>query len=188
MDTPATQQWFLRKQEDGNIFGPLSFTQLLQWASSAQVAPNDSVSNDALNWMKAPMVPGLEMDWIVEITSEQYYGPTTLGSINEFTRLEEIDDDTFVINARNGKRQPLGSIAALLQEAAAKTAQLEGTPTTEAIAEGPAASGISIGLEDRIRELEQALREERRSVAEAEDRYRELELRYSELLGSRSVL
>ena len=45
---------------------------------------------------------------------------------------------------------------------------------------GPAASGISVRLEDRIRELERALREQRRALAEAEERYRFLESKLKE--------
>jgi hypothetical protein len=80
-------QWFLRKHEDGSTFGPLSVRQLAQWASSARVAPNDSVSSDQVSWIKAPMLPELAMDWIVEVTSERSYGPTTLGAVGEFLRL-----------------------------------------------------------------------------------------------------
>ncbi len=59
MDSATAHQWFLRKHEDGTVFGPLSFTQLSHWASSAQVAPNDAVSSDQLTWIKAPMLPEL---------------------------------------------------------------------------------------------------------------------------------
>jgi hypothetical protein len=62
-------------------FGPLNFDQLTRWASTAQIAPHDALSNDQQTWMKAPMLPQLGMDWLVEVTSEHYYGPTTLGAI-----------------------------------------------------------------------------------------------------------
>src|SRR5918998_795717 len=115
MDTPAAHQWFLRKHEDGSIFGPLAFDQLARWASSAQVAPHDSISTDQTNWMKAPMLPELGMDWIVEVTSQRLYGPTTLGAIREFLRLGEIDEETFVINACDGTRQQIRDLAPLLE-------------------------------------------------------------------------
>jgi hypothetical protein len=60
----------------GSIFGPISFDQLSGWASAAQVAPRDVVSTDQQTWLKAPMVPQLAMDWLVEVTSEHYYGPS----------------------------------------------------------------------------------------------------------------
>jgi phage shock protein A len=50
----------------------------------------------------------------------------------------------------------------------------------------PAAAGISMRLQERIRDLEQSLREERRSLAEAEQRYQELEQKYRELLQQSS--
>lgn len=183
MDSPAGHQWFLRKHADGSIFGPVDFEQLTRWASSAQVAPNDSVSSDGESWMKAPMLPELAMDWIAEVTSERYYGPTTLGAIAEFLRLGEIDDDTFVINSCDGSRQQIRDIAPLL--AVHQPIKPDPRDETKTNTAAPATSGMSIAVPDRIRELEEALREERRALAAAEARYRELEARHSELLKTR---
>src|SRR5947199_3772938 len=46
MDEVASQSWFLRKHADGSLFGPISFDQLADWASVAQVAPQHLVSAD----------------------------------------------------------------------------------------------------------------------------------------------
>lgn len=175
MENATGQSWFLRKYEDGTIFGPLTFEQLAQWAMSAQVAPHDSVSIDQSNWMKAPMLPELGMDWIVEVTSERLYGPTTLGAIRDFLRLGEIDENTSVINACDATRYQVRDLAEHL-------AALPPEPA-EQVTAGPASTGIAVGVEDRIRELEQALREERRAVEESEARYRELEEKYNNLLN-----
>lgn len=178
MDAAPGQQWFLRKHADGNIFGPMPFEQLTRWASAAQVAPHDSVSTDQITWTKAPMLAGLGMDWLVEVTSERYYGPTTLGSIHEFMRLGEINEETLVINSCDGTRRRIAEIAAELEP---HRVHAESWAATEAGAIGPAASGMSINVQDRIRDLEQSLREERRALAEAEERYRALEAKYHEL-------
>ncbi len=172
MENAAAQSWFLRKHEDGTIFGPFGFDQLARWAMSAQVAPHDSVSTDQTVWMKAPMLPELGMDWIVEVTSERLYGPTTLGAIREFLRLGEIDENTTVINACDAVRYAVREISEQLSA-------LPIEPGEEPSA-GPASSGMSIALEERIRELEQALREERRAYAELETHYRALEARLNE--------
>ena len=175
MEAPSAHEWFLRKQEDGSIFGPLTFEQLARWASSAQIAPHDSVSPDQANWMKAPMLPELGMDWIVEVTSERLYGPTTLGAIREFMRLGEITEDNSVINSCDATRQQIRDLASLLAaQAAEEQAQLEGEMA-------PTASGMAIAAHERIRELEEALREERRALAEAQERYRELEAKHRAL-------
>jgi hypothetical protein len=177
MESAETREWFLRKHEDGNVFGPLPFAQLVRWASSAQVAPHDDVSSDEATWVKAPMLPELGMDWLVEVTTERFYGPTTLGAIQEFVRLGEINTETFVINSCDGVRQKIEDLALVLP---GEEAQIdEGPAETDAL--GPAAAGMSINVEDRIRDLEQALREERRALQEAEARYRTLELKYEEL-------
>jgi hypothetical protein len=177
MDQPSNRHWFLRKFEDGSVFGPLSFTQLSRWASTAQIAPHDSVSTDQLSWLKAPMMPQLGMDWLVEVTSERYYGPTTLGAIQEFIRLGEIDAETFLINACDGTRRKIQEMPALLESAANMP-----EPESAQVSEAPTASGMSINVQDRIRDLEQALREERRALHDAEERYRDLERKYNELV------
>jgi hypothetical protein len=183
-ESPTTQRWFLRKHEDGTLFGPLSFDQLARWASTAQVAPHDTVSVDQRSWIKAPMVPELGMDWLVEITSERYYGPTTLGAIQEFIRLGEIAGETFVINSCDGTRRQIQELSALLQLVHRETAaSIEETDST--ISNEPAASGISIDMPERIHDLEQSLLEERRALEEMERRYAELERRYQELLRER---
>jgi hypothetical protein len=181
MDSPADHQWFLRKHDDGSIFGPLTFDQLARWASSAQIAPHDSVSTDQASWMKAPMVPELGMDWLVEITSERLYGPTTLGAIREFMRLGEITEENFLINACDATRQQVRDIMPLL----------EGLPIEEpaqtddtAASIGRSAAGMAGDVHDRIRELEDALREERRAYAELEQHYRDLEQRYNDLVNA----
>jgi len=185
METPAAHGWFLRKHEDGSIFGPLSFEQLARWASSAQIAPHDSISTDQATWMKAPMLPELAMDWIVEVTSERLYGPTTLGAIREFIRLGEIDDDSVVINACDGTRQQIRDIAPLLAAPATLDAATELDDRLSATA--PGSAGMSIAVQDRIRELEEALREERRAVAAADERYRELDAKFRALSDAAST-
>ncbi len=168
--------WYLRKYDDGGIFGPLPFDQLSSWASRARIAPRDLVSLDQQNWMKAPMLLELGMDWLVEVTSERYYGPTTLGAINEFVRLGEVTTENFVINTCDGSRRKIQEIASFFPTA---------TEDGETLVEGsPAAVRMSIKFEERIRDLERSLGEERRALQEAEARYRESEQRYQALLTS----
>ena len=107
MESTANQSWFLRKYEDGSVFGPLPFEQVRRWAAAAQVAPHDKLSHDQQTWLKAPMFPELEMDWLVEVTSDRYYGPTTLSAVRDFVRLGEINQETFVINSCDGARRQI---------------------------------------------------------------------------------
>src|SRR5438105_7173099 len=147
MDEVASQSWFLRKHADGSLFGPISFDRLADWASAAQVAPQDLVSADQATWLKAPMLAQLGMDWLVEVTSEHFYGPTTIGAIQEFLRLGDINADTFVINSCDGTRRQIRDMPALfkINSPASKS---------DEIATEPASAGISIRFQERIRDLE----------------------------------
>jgi hypothetical protein len=167
MDEVASQSWFLRKHADGSLFGPISFDQLAAWASAAQVAPQDLVSVDQENWLKAPMLPQLGMDWLVEVTSEHFYGPTTVGAIQEFLRLGDINADTFVINACDGTRRQIREMPTLFKTNST-------SPKSADITSEPSATGISVRLQERVRDLEQTLRDERRAYAELEEKYNAL--------------
>ncbi|CAN5564294.1 hypothetical protein BH20VER3_BH20VER3_08070 [soil metagenome] len=173
MDSSANQDWFLCKHEDGSIFGPLRFAQVRTWAALAQIAPHDKLSHDQETWIKAPMFPELEMDWLVEVTSERYYGPTTLGAVREFLRLGEIGEETYVLNSCDGTRRQVKDLPDLADQAEAGLSGRAG--------DAPAASTMAINLHDRISELEQSLSEERRALRECEARCRDLEARLSAL-------
>lgn len=178
MDASSNQSWFLCKHIDGAVFGPLTSEQMRRWADAAQIAPHDKISHDQVTWLKAPMFPELGMDWLVEVTSERYYGPTTLGAVREFIRLGEIGEETFLINSCDGTRRPIGEFPELMQE------------TTDGIdisSDAPPASPMAINLRDRINDLEQSLFEERRALDESEARYRELEAQYHELQQKQSA-
>src|SRR5205807_9718490 len=155
MEEASSHLWFLRKHQGGSVFGPISFDQLAGWDSSAQVAPQDVVSTDQETWLKAPMVAQLGMDWLVELTSEHYFGPTTVGAIQEFIRLGDINPDTFVINSCDGSRRQIREMPALFTTNA--------TGATAGAAEAvsvPAPAGMSIRLHERSRDLEQPLRQQ----------------------------
>src|SRR5437660_6247861 len=143
MEEASSHLWFLRKHQDGSVFGPISFDQLAGWASSAQVAPQDVVSTDQETWLKASMVAQLGMDWLVEVTSEHLYGPTTVGAIQEFIRLGDINTDTFVVNSCDGTRRQIGDMPALFK--ANPAARKSNTDAAVA----PASAGISIRLQER---------------------------------------
>jgi hypothetical protein len=176
----VNQQWFLRKHEDGSTFGPVQFDQIARWAAAAQIAPHDTLSSDGQTWLKAPMLSQLGMDWLVELTSEHYYGPTTFGALQEFIRLGEIDGGTVVINTCDGTRRQIREMPDLWGTSELQVEdQIEiqlGDPVAPAVAK------MSLHLQERIRDLEQTLQEARRALAESEQRYAELERKFQDLL------
>jgi len=159
----------------------VKFDQITSWAAAAQIAPHDTLSSDGQTWIKAPMLPQLGMDWLVELTSEHYYGPTTFGALRESVRLGEIDGETVVINTCDGTRRQIPEMPDLWEttgpEADDNQFQIQlGDPV------GPTITKMSIRLQERIRDLEQTLQEERRALAESQERYNDLERKYQDLL------
>jgi len=167
-----TQTWFLRKNDDGSVFGPIAFDQLQQWALDAQVSPLDAVSTDEQNWMRAPMLPELQMDFLVEVSPDQYYGPTTLGAVREFLQAGEINGETLVTNCRDGSTTALKNIP-----------ELQLAPDEE---ERPVRTSIRFNLQQRIRELEEALLDERRAREDAEVHLGRLQAKLEEITRAAS--
>ncbi len=171
MEHPSSK-WFLKKHEDGEIFGPVDFAKLREWAHSAQVSPIDMVSDDGTNWIKATMLQQLHMDYLIQLGDESYYGPTTDEAVQEFLRLGELNAETLLINCCTGEEMRLrdsGFFQALL-------------PPMEDIAlREPGRRTIRQNLQQRIRELELILVERRQQLEMAEARIRQLERRLQDL-------
>ncbi len=167
-----SKNWFLMKNDDGSVFGPISIDQLREWAVDAQVSPLDKVSNDEKTWTKAPMLPELEMDYIVEVSPDQYYGPTTLGAIAEFLEMGEISPDTTITNCRDGTEKSIRDVP-----------ELQPPPPEPEEEQQPIRTSIRLSLQARLRELEELLMEERRARQDAETQCERLEARLAELSG-----
>lgn len=163
------QAWYLLKHDDATVFGPIPFTQLKQWAVDAQVSPLDKVSTDQNNWSRAPMLPELEMDYLVEVSPDQFYGPTTVGAVREFLHMGEINGDTLITNCRDGSVTPLKEIAEMMPP---------DEPDDQA---RPVRTSIRFNLQQRIRELEEALMDERRSREDAENHVAKLEAKLNDI-------
>lgn len=168
------QTWYLLKHEDATIFGPISFDQLKQWASDAQVSPLDKVSTDAQNWMRSPMLPELQMDYLVEVSPDQFYGPTTLGAVREFLQMGEINGETQITNCKDGTVTALKNIPEL------QVTDDEGESAR------PVRTSIRFNLQQRIRELEEVLLEERRGREDAEHQLAKLEAKLEEITRAAS--
>ncbi len=197
LPAPQTLTWYLLKQVDGSIFGPATFEQLQRWAAEAQVSPLDKISSDQAHWMRAPMLPELGMDWLVEVTHDYCYGPTTLGTVGDFLRRGEIGPETVLLNACDGSSRRVADVPELAALSEEQAEALAAEPRTEGNGvydaegtgvgsdEAPTRDGTALrfSLQQRIRELEADLREERRLLTSLNERYTELEAKYVQLLG-----
>jgi hypothetical protein len=177
------QNWYLKKHENGEIFGPVRFEKIREWARTAQVNPQDMVSTDRVLWTRPPMIPELEMDWLVELGEDLLYGPTTSGTLMEFATSGEISPETIVINCVNGEQ-------AVLKDTEIYAAAISAPPTEHAAVDAddfdslrqqPIKGGIRANLQRRVRELEQTLLEKQRHLVVAKDLIARLESKNKEL-------
>ena len=161
-------RWFLRKHEDGEVFGPIDFATLKEWARAAQVSPLDAVSDDRVNWMKAPMLQELHMDYLIQLGDETFYGPTTEEAVQEFLRLGEIGPDTVLVNCCTAAEMTLRESGFFQGELPAMD---------EIVQREPGRRTIRHNLQQRIRELELLLVERRQQLEMADAHIRRLEKR-----------
>lgn len=162
MDT--NQNFFLLKNEDGSVFGPVALAELKSWAEQALISPFDKISTDQQAWNRAPMLADLGMDFLIQVSDEDLYGPTTLGAIKEFYKLGEINQQTPVINCIDGS---VASVASLPLPADDESEEEE-TST-------PRATSLRTALQQRVKELEATVAEQRRYIARLEEAYTALE-------------
>lgn len=160
-------KWWLRKHDDGEVFGPVDLAKLKQWTHSAQVSPLDMVSNDGENWMRVPLLQELHMDYLIQVGEDSFYGPTTEQAIQEFLRRGEIGPQTTIINCCTGEEKPLGQCGLYQSQ-----------PAPEEIGQDePGRRTIRLNLQQRVRELEVQLVEKGQKLSSAEVRIRQLERR-----------
>ena len=183
MASDHPENWFLKKHETAEVFGPIRFEQIRSWAKAAQVNPQDMVSTDREAWTKAPMIPDFAMDWLIEVSGDLLYGPTTAEALMEFARLGEISRETHILNCCTGEIMTLGSAPFFREDAE--------QPTVEDFPQ-PQKGGIRINLQKRIRDLESNLMEKSRQVTAAKEtigrleaKIRDLETRFPDLRSGR---
>ena len=125
---------------------PLS--QLRQWAADACISALDKVSSDETTWVKAPMLPELQMDFLLEVEPGCLYGPTTIGAVREFLTSGEITSETPLTNCHTGERKPLREFPQIFQAPPHSAAPIIRINARE-------------NLQARIRQLEETLLKER---------------------------
>lgn len=100
--------WHLIKAATNEEYGPLSHEGLIGLAAEAKISSMDKLSNDGRqNWLRAPMVRELKMDWLIQMPDLYLYGPTNVSTIQEFLATGDIDESVTLINCVNGSESRL---------------------------------------------------------------------------------
>ncbi len=168
----APMIWRVKKLPDGDIYGPVDEATLKEWASAAQISPEDLIDLSDEDWRPAPEIIFLEMVWVVKLPGEELYGPTSVGTLREFIAEGLISDKSIATNVNTTQSLPVGALLAALdfeKKRAARRAAPDANKSTLKI-------NLDMAKDQRIRQLEEDLRTIRKEHEALVHKYRQLSL------------
>ncbi len=169
--------WFLRK-EGRDIFGPEPMTVLVRWAAEGRIAPEDELSEDRTQWIKAPAVAALRMEWLLDLGEEACYGPLPALAYRDALRQGAIALDATLRHAGSGKEQTLQEVlkACLAHAEAAVRSEIQ-----ELLAAGNSVSEQAEPPESQAADRELPSATDWKSMAQAIDQWKREAVRWREL-------
>ena len=172
--------WFLLKASDKEVFGPTDLDTLRSWAAEAKISPLDKISADnRQTWSRAPMIPELQMDLLIQMPDNYLYGPTNVATIQEFLATGEIDENVTIINCLDNSESRLGELGwfrASPHQTRSATTTFQGTGYDRSPSTDDAALRRIAALERQTMELQ-------RVVDEWQQAYLRLQQQYIESVG-----
>jgi hypothetical protein len=172
----APALWRIKKAPDNSIYGPVDTETLKEWANSAQIAPEDMVDASDENWRVAPEVDFLEMLWQVKLPGGEIYGPTTVGTLREFINEGLVTEKTLATHRKTHQSLPLTALVAAVdfeKKRASRRPSADANKSTASLA-------VEMAKDQRIRQLEEDLKELRREHETLTHKYRQLSLQMQE--------
>lgn len=176
VESEAPMLWRVKKAPENAIYGPVDADMLKEWANSAQVAPHDLVDESDENWRPASELEFLEMLWMVQLPGDEVYGPTTVGTLREFISEGLITEKTLAMHTKTNQSLPIAALFAAVdfeKKRASKRPPKEAMKSTASLA-------VDMAKDQRIRQLEEDLKELRREHDSLVHRYRQLSLQLQE--------
>jgi hypothetical protein len=164
--------WRVKKGTGDAVYGPVDGETLKEWANSAQVAPEDMIDASDENWRPAPEVDFLDMMWLVKLSGGESYGPTTVGTLREFINEGLVTEKTPATHHKTHQSLPLAALFAAVdfeKKRAGRRGPNDSNKTTANIA-------IDMAKDQRIRQLEEDLKELRKDHDQLTHKYRQLSL------------
>ena len=101
----ADRELFYVKTEDGSEYGPATLDRLIAWAGEGRIEPTSRISSDRENWILAPLVPELDMRWIVEVEVGQYCGPFNRAVVSELIDQGQLSPEARVFRLEDLERE-----------------------------------------------------------------------------------
>jgi ribosomal protein L19E len=176
VDAELPMLWRVKKMPDNAVYGPVDTETLKEWAQSAQISPQDEIDISDENWCPAPEIEFLEMLWMVILPDDELYGPTTVGTLREFIHEGLISEKTLATHAKTNQSLPIAALFAAVEfekKRALRRPPKEAKKSTASLA-------VEMAKDQRIRQLEEDLKELRKEHESLTHKYRQLTLQMQE--------
>lgn len=116
-------KWYVRNTA-GKVFGPIDLETLKDWVREGRVEPLAGVSGDLSNWMVAPQMPELEMNWVVENNAGQFYGPTHRAVLDDLVKSGTLSPSArFFLDDRGAAEERMRSLELAIADRDAEIAR-----------------------------------------------------------------
>ena len=168
---------------DGKVYGPVALDVLRQWVHDGRVEPVARISCDLKEWIPAPNIPDLGMEWVVENNPGQFYGPVHRAVVDDFIQSGAlVPDARFYRDMRRvladkaslesavaaAREQAAAELAAARELSAAELANVREQAATELAAARKHAAAAEAARDDLQRQLDDARAAQATLVAECE--------------------
>ena len=176
VDSESPMLWRVKKFPGDSIYGPVDAATLKDWANSSQISPQDQIDISDENWRDATEIDFLEMLWLVTLPGDEVYGPTTVGTLREFIHEGLISEKTIATHVHNHQALPVGALFAAAEfekKRAARRPPKDSKKSTAALA-------VEMAKDQRIRQLEEDLKELRHEHETLTHKFRQLTLQLQE--------
>jgi ribosomal protein L19E len=176
IDSEQPMLWRVKKSPENAIYGPVDAATLREWANSAQISPQDEIDLSDESWKPAPEIEFLEMLWTVTLPDDESYGPTTVGTLREFIHEGLISEKTQATHVKTQQSLPIAALFAAVEfekKRASRRPGREANKSTASIA-------VDMAKDQRIRQLEEDLKELRQEHESLTHKYRQLSLQMQE--------
>lgn len=109
-------KWYVRNTA-GKVFGPIGLETLKGWVKEGRVEPLAGVSSDLSNWVVAPQMPELEMNWVVENNAGQFYGPTHRAVLDDLVKSGTLSPSArFFLDDRGAAEERIHALESAIAE------------------------------------------------------------------------
>ena len=103
------ERWYVRI-DDGSVYGPADSVTLRKWAREGRVEPTSHVSSDREKWIPAPLMPELDMKWIVETELGKLFGPFHHDVVSRLINEKRVPPTARIFRLYDGE-QETGAVA-----------------------------------------------------------------------------